>query len=372
MMRWWAYALLGTLSFVALHAAALMLYDPRDPQVARAEPVRISRAPALPGEATLLFAGDTAETDRALPVIEAHGVEYPFSLTVDLIRDADVAIVNHEAPITDGGREFPVYEGYTYRAPARSAAALAWAGFDLVTLANNHAMDYGAEGLADTAANAARAGLAVMGAGQSGAEARRGAIITIGELRVGVLAFCENQLAMRAYLNLFAVRQKPGVAPLTRADLEADIARLRPQVDVLVVCLHIGDNYQPPRARTIDWSRRAIDLGADLVVNHHPHYAHPVMLYRGRPILLSLGNYVWGTIGIPELDYGWLAVAHVAGRRLDRVEMIPVAVQNLRVEYRPAPLYDAELDRALGRMAAESARYGARLHIDRGRAILSL
>jgi hypothetical protein len=52
--------------------------------------------------------------------------------------------------------------------------------------------------------------------------------------------------------------------------------------------------------------------------------------------------------------------------------MIPVAVQNLRVEYRPAPLHDAELERALTRLAVESARYGARLHVDRGRAILSL
>jgi poly-gamma-glutamate synthesis protein (capsule biosynthesis protein) len=371
-MRWAAYCLGGTLVWLALHCALLMLYDPRDPAAAAVAPVEVVRAPSVPGEATLLFAGDTAETDAALPTIYQHGFEYPFSLTVDLIRGADVAIANIEAPITDGGRQLPVYEGYNYRAPSRSAAALAWAGFDLLTMANNHAVDYGREGIADTIANAADAGLALIGAGQSGAEARRGAIITVGEVKVGLLAYCENQLALRAYLDLFAHRGHGGAAPLTDAGLAEDIARLRPRVDMLVVALHLGTNYAPPRASTVRWSERAIDLGADLVVDHHPHVAHPVMLHRKKPILLSLGNYAFGTPGHPELDYGYLAIAHLSGRRLDRVELVPLAVQNARVGFRPFPLDGQERDRALARLRAESAPLGAALQIGSGRAVLVL
>jgi len=353
-----------------------MLHHPRDLAAERALPIAIARAPSTPGHAAVLFAGDTAEVDAALPVLDDKGFEYPFSLTVDLIRDADLAVANLEAPITDGGQRFPLYKGYVYRAPSRSAAALAWAGFDVLGLANNHALDYGASGLADTLARLGKEGLTTVGAGRDPAEARRGVVATIGELRVGLVAYCEEQLLWRVYVDQFARRGHAGVAALVDEDLRRDLERLRAQSDVVVVMLHAGDNYAPPRASTVRWAERAIDLGADLVVVHHPHVAHPVMLHRGRPILLSLGNYAFGTPGRPELDYGWLALAQLSGHRgaarLDRVELVPLATQNRRVDYRPEPLHDAELDRALERMRDQSAQWGARLHIDRGRAILDV
>jgi poly-gamma-glutamate capsule biosynthesis protein CapA/YwtB (metallophosphatase superfamily) len=107
-------------------------------------------------------------------------------------------------------------------------------------------------------------------------------------------------------------------------------------------------------------------------VSHHPHVAHPVMLHQGRPILLSLGNYAFGTPGHPMLQHGFLALAHLTGRRLDRVELVPLAVQNARVAFRPAPLDGAELDGVLAKLRAESAPLGADVRIERGRGILYL
>ena len=336
-MRWLWYGVGGTLAFVGLHVALLMLH---------------------------------AEIDAAQPTLDDQGYQYPFTLTVDLVRDADLAVANLEAPITDGGVRFPLYKDYVYRAPARSAEALAWAGFDVLGLANNHTLDYGAEGLADTIANAAKSGMLTAGAGATPADARRGVIATVGSVRIGLLAYCEKQILWRVYVDQFARRGHPGVAALVDADLRADIARLRPLVDVLVVSLHLGDNYAPPSASTLRWSRRAIDLGADLVVNHHPHLAHPVLLHHGRPILLSLGNYAFGTPGRPPLDYGWLALAQIERRRLVRIEIVPLAVQNAQVQFRPEPLRDEELARALERLRTESKKYGADVRIERGRGIL--
>jgi poly-gamma-glutamate synthesis protein (capsule biosynthesis protein) len=368
-MRRVAYALAGVLVFLGFCLLAAWNHAPRDLVVP--DPIRISR-PGSDGQASILFAGDTAQIDAALPTLEKRGFEYPFSLTVDLVRDADVSIANLEAPITDGGDRIPVYTKYVYRAPSQSARALAWAGFDLVTMANNHAVDYGRSGLYDSERHLREAGIAMIGAGRSDGEARRGSIITIGELRVGLVAYCEDQLFFRVWMDLFARPDHGGVAALSRANLRDDVARLRPQVDVLVVSLHVGDNYAPPRAATIKWAERAIDQGADLVVAHHPHVAHPVALHKGKPILLSIGNYAFGTPGHAELDYGWLALVHTTGRRLDRVELVPLDVQNSRVEFRPRPLDGDEGDRAVAELIRDSAKFGAQLRADRGRAILEL
>ena len=364
-----AWVLCGTIALVALHAAVLMAFDPREQPL---DPVRITRPADRAGEATVLFAGDTAEADRALPSLVKHGYEYPFSLTVDLVRDADLAVANAEAPITDGGRPFPLYKDYVYRAPAASARALAWAGFDVLTLANNHSVDYGAGGLADTIANARSAGMEAIGAGSDGAEARRGLVAQLGDVRVGLLAYCEKQLLWRVWVDQFARPHHPGVAALVDRDLAADLARLRPQVDVLVVALHAGYNYAPPQPSTVRWAERAIDLGADLVVVHHPHVAHPVQMYKSKPILLSLGNYAFGTPGRDSLDYGWLALARIAGKRLRAVELQPLDVQNRRVEFRPRPLDGEELDRALEAMRRDSAGRGAPVRVESGRVILDV
>jgi poly-gamma-glutamate synthesis protein (capsule biosynthesis protein) len=374
-MRWAAYAVAGTLGFVALHVALLMAHHPRDLDAERAEPIAIERPASVDGEATLLFAGDTAEIDDALPILEEKGFEYPFRDTIDLVRDADLAVANHEAPISDGGRRFPAYKDYVYRAPSRSAAALAWAGFDVLGLANNHVLDYGAEGLADTIALAQKNGMVTVGAGATPAEARRGVVARIGSVRVGLLAYCQEQVLWRVWVDLFARRRHAGVAALVEDDLRRDVARLRSRADVVIVMLHAGRNYEPPQASTLRWAERAIDAGADLVVVHHPHVAHPVALHHGRPILLSLGNYAFGTPGRNELDLGWLALARIRERRLASVELVPLDVQNRQVFFRPEPLDGESLERALTKMQSESRAYGASLrvsHEGRGRVILDV
>ncbi len=374
MLRALGLSFAGALFVIATYAAFFTLYDPRETPVA---PLTLTRTPETPGQATLLFAGDTAEAYDALPLVRERGFLYPFGSTLELVRAADVAVVNAEAPITDGGTRFPAYKDYYYRAPAASAPALADAGFDVVTLANNHAYDYGPDGLVDTLANVARAGLLPLGAGRDAADARRGVIADVGGVRVGLLAYCEHDFLWNVWVDQFAHRHHPGVAAAFDRALAEDIARLRRQAALVVVSFHMGDNYAPPTPATIAWSRRALDLGADLVVNHHPHVAHPLMMWHKKPIVLSLGNYAFGTEARPSLDYGLLAIARArrcadGGAAFERVEIVPLAVQNRRVRYRPEPLHDAELDAFLARLTHDSAPLGAALHVEAGRAVLPL
>lgn len=382
-MRVAGYVLIAALAWVALHGAMVWSWHPRRDAEAATVPLTLARAPSVPREATLLFAGDTAEINAALPVLEVRGLLYPFGSTMDLVRAADLAVANVEAPITDGGTEFPLYKDYVYKAPAASAQALADAGFDVLGFANNHALDWGADGLDDTLAGVARAGLAAIGAGRDAAEARRGVVADLGGIRVGLLAYCERQFLWDVYVDQFARARHPGVAMAAEPDLDRDVARLRARADLVVVSFHAGDNYAPPRAAQLDWGRRAIDAGADLVVEHHPHVAQPVAMWRGRPILLSLGNYAFGTPGrfgrfraADALDVGLLAVAHArrcdVGAAFDRVELVPIVVHNERVRFRPEPLAGDELAATLERLRVMSARFGATLTTGGGRAVVAL
>jgi hypothetical protein len=364
----------GALALIAIYAGFFTLYDPRETPVA---PLTLSRTPETPGQASFLFAGDTAEAHDALPFVREHGLLYPFGSTMDLVRAVDVAVVNAEAPITDGGTRFPAYKDFYYRAPAGSAGALADAGFDVVGLANNHAYDYGPDGLVDTLANVAAAGLVPLGAGRDAADARRGVVVDVGGIRVGLLAYCAHDVLWNLWVDQFAHRHHPGVAAAFDRAVAEDIARLRRAAQLVVVSFHTGDNYAPPTPSTIAWSRRAVDLGADLVVNHHPHVAHPLMIWHKKPIVLSLGNYAFGTEARTTLDYGYLALARArrckdGGAAFERVEIVPLAVQNRRVSYRPELLHDDELAAVLARLGQDSAAFGAHLTIEAGRAVLPL
>lgn len=382
-MRFAGYFLVGGIAFVALHALVVGTWHPRADATAELAPLQMTRAPSVAREATVLFAGDTAEIDWSEPMVLSRGFLYPFGSTLDLLRGADVAVANVEAPITDGGTKFPLYKDYSYRALPASAQALADAGFDVLGFANNHALDYGAAGLDDTLAHVARAGIAAIGAGRDAAEARRGVVVDVGGIRIGLLAYCERQLLWDVYLGQFARARHAGVAALAEPDLDRDVARLRARADLVVVSLHAGDNYAAPRASQLRWARRAVDAGADLVVEHHPHVAQPVAMYRGRAILLSLGNYAFGTPGRFErfhaadaLDVGLFAIAHArrcdVGAAFDRVELVPLVVHNEQVRYRPEPESGDELHATLARLAKMSARYGALVSDENGRGVVTL
>jgi poly-gamma-glutamate capsule biosynthesis protein CapA/YwtB (metallophosphatase superfamily) len=186
-------------------------------------------------------------------------------------------------------------------------------------------------------------------------------------------------------MDLFARAHRPGVAMAAEPDLGRDIARLRARgAELVVVSFHVGDNYAPPTRAARTWAERAIDDGADLVVDHHPHVAHPIAMYKGRAVALSLGNYAFGTPGRffrrshPEmLDLGLLALAHArrcpsGGAAFDRLELVPMAVHNERVRYRPEPLTGEELTAALDKLRAASARRGADVREENGRGVVTL
>ncbi len=362
---------LALATFTALFCAAggwvlfEALYDPRVPL---APPLVVQRARAG-DEITVVFGGDFAPTDAAMPLLREHGWRYPYEATAALLREADVSLLNLEAPVTESDDRFPLYKKYIYKVEPAALAAWQWLGLDAVALANNHVGDYRDRGLQDTLRHLEAAGIVHAGAGMNETAARRPLIFDVDGTRIGYLAYLEDHPGYRMYLRSFARGDGAGCARLTRADVAEDVARLRPLVDVLVVGVHWGENYRavtPDQERTGRW---LAGLGADVVAGHHAHDIQPVEVHGDTLILYSLGNYAWGTPGWPQLRVGFLARLRITPRwgpaagRIRAVELLPLATQNAIVRFQPRPLRPDERDWLDGFLAGSRAR-GAEVELE--------
>jgi poly-gamma-glutamate synthesis protein (capsule biosynthesis protein) len=224
-----------------------------------------------------------------------RGHAFPFEHVRRLMAGSDIRFGNLELPLTE--RVAATYKDYVFRAPPSSVDALTGAGFNVLSLANNHALDYGSEGLLDTLATLERAGIAGVGAGRSAEEARRPAVLTVKGVRVAFLAYTNTPNDSISGWNAAADEagaERPGVAWGRAEDIRRDVAAARAGADVVIVSLHSGFEYTAtPNPRQRELARASVDAGAALVLGGHPHVLQGVEFYRGAPIIYSLGNFVF-------------------------------------------------------------------------------
>ena len=160
---------------------------------------------------TLIAVGDLAFNGRYHRLLERHGPEYPFQHVAQHWRDADLRIGNLESPITTAPRV--ASDKLTLRGTPRALESLRWAGFDCLSLANNHMMDFGAAGLIETCERLSDAGIAHVGAGRNLDEATSPAIVERKGQKIGILAFCD----VEQISPLYAGAASPGVARRPRS-----------------------------------------------------------------------------------------------------------------------------------------------------------
>ncbi|MEM9384161.1 MAG: CapA family protein [Pseudomonadota bacterium] len=202
------------------------------------------------------------------------------------LRTADIAFGNYEGALLDGGKAEKLCSGrcYFFRSPTRYAQLLADAGYDLISLANNHARDFGDDGLASS-----QASLDAVSIGHSG-PIDSFAIIERASQRVGMIAYAPNH-ELNPILDIALAREQ--------------VSALAGEVDILIVSFHGGGEGQDAlhvaqgmeeylgeeRGDLRAFSRAVIDAGADLVLGHGPHVPRGLELYRERLIAYSLGNF---------------------------------------------------------------------------------
>lgn len=189
---------------------------------------------------------------------------------------------------------------FVLKADPAHVTALAGAGIDVVSLGNNHAMDYGWTGLAEMTRTLDKAGIAWTGAGKDRAEAERLVVLeAAGGVRVGFASFLSFRSAGGLGACTPATAKAPGVATLTwtgpghAAGLARLVAAYRTRCDLLFFALHWGIERETlPNAYQVGFARALIDAGADGVLGAHPHVLQGAEVYRGRPVIYSLGNLI--------------------------------------------------------------------------------
>jgi len=304
-------------------------------------------AAAHPRTITLVAIGDLMLARDIVTLMDRYGAIYPFENVAPILSDADITVANLEGTFTEGGT--PADKKYVFRTPPRDAAGLATAGIDVVSLANNHTLDFGPGGLRDTIATLDTVGIAHSGAGENDAAARRPAILEVRGLRVAFLCYAATPDAVAAALGV------DGVAWGTVDTISEDVRRAVEQADLVVVSLHAGNEYaDEPSDTQRPLAQAALDAGATLVLGHHPHVLQRWERLGPSFIAYSLGNFVFD---LDEDDLAQLVPApfqtvalkiHVSASGVEKVEPIPIYIDPQ--EDRPRPARPAEAKAILDRI----------------------
>jgi poly-gamma-glutamate synthesis protein (capsule biosynthesis protein) len=279
-----------------------------------------------------MFGGNVNLSD-ALGASAGNDYHWAFA-NMDEYRQADVAMVNLENPLTrstlDSGKK-----QLNFKADPESVKVLTAGGVDIVNLANSHAMDYAEPGLVETINTLDNTGIQHLGAGRDIKEARRPDIIEVKGQRIAYLGYYDADLHA-------ADQGKAGTNARRNNRVAEDIRALRGQVDWIIVNYHWGVELADyPGDWQIDLARFTIDQGADLVVGHHPQVLQGAEIYKGRPIVYSLGNFIFG--GNARRDYDTAVLKVSLKDRNMKVEFLPVEVK----KFQPKVVEGAAADRIL-------------------------
>lgn len=285
----------------------------------------------------VMFGGDTMLGRLVHDAILMHGANYPLGPVSDLMRAADLTIVNLECAITASERLWHgAPKAFYFGAPPQAADSLASAGVDLVSLANNHLLDYDVQGLHDTLRHLREHGIAAAGAGGNLAEAHAPAVLERDGIRFGMASFCDHQE------DFAAGPARPGIAYIDLADEKAALAAFgraleplrRDAVDWPILALHWGPNMVfRPQANFRRLAHRAIDMGWKILFGHSAHVFHGIEIYRGCPLLYATGDLVDDYYVDPAYrnDHQLLFELQLSKERLVRISLHPLFISDCQV-----------------------------------------
>jgi poly-gamma-glutamate synthesis protein (capsule biosynthesis protein) len=298
---------------------------------------------ALAEEIVINAVGDVMLAGRWAASIRKSGYGSPFRGVAAELKTGDITIANLESPIARGGVEF-TGKKFRFRAEPELAGALKESGINLVTLANNHTMDFGGQALMETIKNLESAGVARIGAGETLAEARKMALYTIKGKKIAFLGYSLTQP-----VEFFAVRNRPGTAPGFEKFFVEDIRRARQEADHVIVSFHWGTEGRSdiqPYQRTV--AHKAIDAGADVIIGHHPHVLRGIERYKTGIVFYSLGNFAFASRG-KSADAGLMVRLRFSeGKR--EAELLALDILHRRVGFQPQPVSGEQAARIIERL----------------------
>ena len=307
---------------------------------------------------TMNFVGDimlARRYEQPGGIIPTYGVEYIFEPTLEIYGDAaDISVCNLECPLTDEGVPHPT-KPIIFRSSPENVAGLVYAGVDVVSLANNHIIDYGMRGMEETQEVLEAENILFSGAGINSYFALQPVFLSRDGVNIAFVSLCNRTGQYDNYQPfLNAGYNKPGFGYLTEHNLARCIEYATGLADLVVVELHSGTEYSttPPirldgldpcdpdvirfptkpsmSDRELRWE--AIDLGADVVINHHPHVLQGFEVYNGKLIAHSLGDFTFD-LNYPETYPSVVLNSSIDSDRFHSFSLTPVFID----DYIPRP-----------------------------------
>jgi poly-gamma-glutamate synthesis protein (capsule biosynthesis protein) len=310
----------------------------------------VSTAPAaVEPAATLIAVGDIRLDGPVGQAILESGPQAPTAGVMPWLK-GDIVFGNLETAITQRGER--AAKIFNFRSHPKRLKALCAAGFTVINLANNHVMDFGAKGLLDTLKALDKEGMARVGAGKDLEEARKPVFLEAGGVKVGLLGLTSTQPEF-----MWARRARPGVAYSDFDRFPYWIREAKRSCDVLVVSFHGGtERAEAPNEVQRAFGRAAVDAGADIVLGHHPHVLQSVELRNGKPILYSLGNFLFVS-PTPSTRLRVIARITLSRGGVRGIDFVPVEIaEDGRLKPARAPADIEWVRRVLDRDGALSAR----------------
>ncbi|MGO4347261.1 CapA family protein [Paenibacillus sp. MCAF9] len=316
-----------------------------DPNGAGSEEERVS----------LSFVGDLLVADYVSAITAREGYEYLYQPAMLYLSEPDLTAGNLEFPVTKRGT--PVTgTPYVFKGSPDVLPSIRNAGFDVLSLANNHALDQGVEGMLDTMKYLDEAGLSHMGAGNNDTEAFTPVIKEVRGIKVAYIGLSR----VVPFSSWKADKNTAGLAETydTRRATEA-IAKAKKEADIVVVMVHWGkERVDQPEPYQKDFGKQYIDAGADLVIGSHPHVLQGFEMYKGKWIAYSLGNFIFSSY--PKETAGETGVLDAVCTKNGDCEMTfhPMFTVNAQ----PTPLEGEKAKALLDRLTSVS--FGVKLNED--------
>lgn len=283
----------------------------------------------------IMLVGDVMIGRLINELLRVKPAEFVWGDTMPLLRRADLRIANLECVISDKGSPWNLTpKVFHFQSDAKNIAVLKAAGIDMVSLANNHTLDYQEEALIDMLGILNENGIGFAGAGNNLEQAMRPAIIEAGGFKTGFIAFSDNEPDWEAGKN------KPGIfyMPIDPDDERAKnllklVEATAAQTDFLIVSTHWGPNWgYLPQPEHVPFARALVDAGADLVFGHSCHITQGIETRAGSAIIYSAGNFIDDYAVDPEErnDRSFIFAAEVEHHRVERLKLYPTVIRDFQ------------------------------------------
>jgi poly-gamma-glutamate synthesis protein (capsule biosynthesis protein) len=267
----------------------------------------------------LVAVGDVMLARGVNNKIKKLGPNYPFEKTREIISSADIAFCNLECAISPKATGDPYHNIFCIK--PGEAKGLSFAGFDLISLANNHVLDGGKKGLLSTMEFLTKEKIKFVGAGKTKTESTLPTLFEVRGVKIVFLAF---NLYPMDWIS-FSVND-PTMAFYDSSWVKEIIGKLKNEVDVIVISLHWGMEYRrSPTSSQMRIAHQLIDAGANLILGHHPHVVQKIEEYKEGIIVYSLGNFVFDQHD-PETKESIIFKAKLSRKGVTEFSTLPIQI----------------------------------------------